>query len=105
MPLIYLSGALISLGVWPVRHPYIDTVCPYVLKDSLNCDTWVAQSVKHLDFGSGHDFMVHGLQADSVEPAWDSASPSLSAPPPRPPSLAPAHHAVSFKINKLRKIL
>ena len=39
-----------------------------------------------LDFGSGHDFVVReiephvGLCADSVEPAWDSLSPSLSAP-------------------------
>ena len=39
------------------------------------------------DFGSGHDLMVHefepfiGLCADSVEPAWDSVSRSLSAPP------------------------
>ena len=46
----------------------------------------MAQSVKHLalDFGSGHDLMVHesephnGLCNDSVEPAWDSVSLSLS---------------------------
>ena len=45
----------------------------------------VAQSVKHLtlDFGSGHDLIVCGLEphpglcAESVEPAWDSLSPSL----------------------------
>ena len=51
--------------------------------------TWVAQSVGclTLDFGSGHDLMVHefellvGLCADSLEPPWDSVSPSLSAPP------------------------
>ena len=51
---------------------------------------WVAQSVKCLilDFGSGHDLTGHesepcvGLCADSAEPAWDSLSPSLSAPPP-----------------------
>ena len=51
---------------------------------------WVAQSVERptLDFGSGHDLMVRGMEpcvwlcADSVEPAWDSPSPSLSAPPP-----------------------
>ena len=50
---------------------------------------WVSQLVKRptLDFGSGHDFTVHefkphlGLCADSMEPAWDSLSPSLSAPP------------------------
>ena len=38
-----------------------------------------------LDFGSGHDLRVHeikpsiGLYNDSVEPAWDSLSPSLSS--------------------------
>ena len=49
----------------------------------------VAQLVKclTLDFSSGHDLTVcemepHiGLCADSAEPAWDSLSPSLSAPP------------------------
>ena len=40
-----------------------------------------------LDFGSGYDLMVReietriGLCADSMESAWDSLSPSLSAPP------------------------
>ena len=50
---------------------------------------WVAQSVKHQipDLGSGHDLMVHRFEphvrfwADSVEPAWDPLSSSLSAPP------------------------
>ena len=45
----------------------------------------MAQSVKRptLDFGSGHDLVVCeiepwvGLSADSVEPAWDSLSPSI----------------------------
>ena len=46
----------------------------------------VAQSVKHptLGFCSGHDLMVcefEPFHTDSVEPAWDSLSPSLSAPP------------------------
>ena len=49
----------------------------------------MAQSVEHLilDFGSGHDLVVHGFELhmglcmDSVGPAWDSLSPSLSAPP------------------------
>ena len=49
----------------------------------------MAQLVKHLtlDFSSGHDLMVHefepciGLCDGSAEPAWDSLSPSLSAPP------------------------
>ena len=51
----------------------------------------MAQLVKRptLDFGSGHDLMVHefelhiGLFADSAEPA-EGFSPSLSAPPPPP---------------------
>ena len=44
------------------------------LRGSVKCLT--------LDFGSGHDFMVHGIEpcdrlcAHSVEPAWDSLSPS-----------------------------
>ena len=50
----------------------------------------MAQSVKHptLDFGSGHDLMVHefkprvGFSAESTEPAWDSLSLSLAAPLP-----------------------
>ena len=39
-----------------------------------------------LDFGSGHDFMVHEFQspvslcAESGKSAWDSPSPSPSAP-------------------------
>ena len=49
----------------------------------------MAQSVEHRTFGfvSGHDLMVcefepHvGLRADSVDPALDSLSPFLSAPP------------------------
>ena len=48
----------------------------------------MAQSVEHptLDFGSGHDLMAHeiksqvGFCTDSVEPTWDSLSPSLSLP-------------------------
>ena len=43
---------------------------------------WRAQSVKHptLDFGSGHDLRVNGIDpcvrlcTDSMEPAWDSLS-------------------------------
>ena len=49
----------------------------------------MAQSVKHptLGFRAGRDVMVHeieprvGLCTSSTEPAWDSLSPSLSAPP------------------------
>ena len=51
---------------------------------------WVAQPIKHLTlgFGSGSDLMVHEFEpgefklcAVSAEPAWDSLSPSPSAPP------------------------
>ena len=61
--------------------------------------TWVAQLFKclTLDFGSGHDLTVCGIEphiglhADSTEPAWDFLSPSLSALP----------SSLSLKINKL----
>ena len=51
---------------------------------------WLAQSVKPptLDVGSGHDLTVHGIRScvglhvDSMDPAWDSLSPSLSTLPP-----------------------
>ena len=52
-----------------------------------------------LDLGSGHGLTVceikpHvGLCADSVEPAWDSLSLSVSAPPLHA-------RALSLKINK-----
>ena len=50
---------------------------------------WVAPLVKRptIDFGPGHDLMTSefeppvGLWANSAESAWDSLSPSLSAPP------------------------
>ena len=51
-------------------------------------------------FNSGHDFTVCdiealvGLYTDSTEPAWDSVSPSLSAPP----LIA---HSLSLKTNTL----
>ena len=65
--------------------------------------TWVAQSVKQqTDFGSGHDLAVCGfepyigLHTDSVEPAWDSFSPPLSAPLPLILSLS-----LSLSVSKL----
>ena len=49
----------------------------------------MAQSFKRgtLDFGSGHDLMVGGIEpstgsALTVEPAWSSLSPSLCPVPP-----------------------
>ena len=49
----------------------------------------MAELVKRptLDFDSGHELTVHGIEpgiqlcADSAEPIWDSLSPSLSASP------------------------
>ena len=67
---------------------------------------WVAQSVKNstLGFGSGYDLTVHEIEpsvrllANSVEPTWDSLSPSLSLCLPAPRS--PCSHSLSRKINK-----
>ena len=58
----------------------------------------MAQLVKHttLDFGSGHDHMVHGFEpcirlcAESTDPAWNSLSP-LSLPLP---------YLLSFRLSK-----
>ena len=68
-----------------------------------NWDAWVTESVKHLtvDFGADHALTVYefepcvGLSADSVEPAWDSLSLSLTAPP-----LLVLCLSLSHKINK-----
>ena len=57
---------------------------------------WVTQSVEHptLDFSLGHDLTVLGigphvgLCTDSMEPSWDSLSPSLSDPLPLAVSLS-----------------
>ena len=59
------------------------------MKFAISRGVWVAQSGKCLtpDFGSAHDLSVcefephTGRQTVSEEPAWDSLSPSLSAPP------------------------
>ena len=63
----------------------------------------MAPSVKRtmLNFGSSHDLMVHvfepcmGLCNDNSKPAWDSVSPSLSAP-----RLLASLCVLSLKINK-----
>ena len=68
-----------------------------------------AQSVKHptLDFSSGYGLTVceSGLHVrlctDSMEPAWDSPFPSLSAPPPFTLALSLSLSlSVCLKINK-----
>ena len=55
--------------------------------------TWLTQSVQHptLDFGSGHNFTVHG-----IEPA-SGLLEILSLPLSAPPLLM---HVLSLKINK-----
>ena len=65
--------------------------------------TWVAQLVKHLalDFGSGHDVTVHGIEpreglcTDSVEPAWTVSLPV---------SLPLSHFCVLFPSLSLSRI-
>ena len=67
--------------------------------------SWGAQSVEHpaLDFSSGHELTVReieprvGLCVDSSEPAGDSLSPSLSAPPLL---MCTCSLSLSLKINK-----
>ena len=51
------------------------------LKTIKSRGTWVAQSVKCLELGSGHDLMVRGFKpAVSSEPASDPLLPSLPLP-------------------------
>ena len=60
-------------------------------------DAWAAQSVRHptsaqvmiLRFMSSSPVLGSVLTAQSLEPASDSVSPSLSAPPPLTLSLSP----------------
>lgn len=70
-----------------------DSIKQFMLLDVLSSrGTWVGQSVKHptLDFGSGHvsRSLVREIEpcvrlwSGSADPAWDSLSPSLSAPSP-----------------------
>ena len=65
----------------------------------------MAQSIGPLtlDFSLGHDLMVcefgpHAVCADSVELAWNSLSPSLSAPPSASLALT-----LSFSLSKINK--
>ena len=69
----------------------------------------MAQSVKRLtlDFGSGRDLRVNGIEphvglcAGSMEPAWDSLAPSVFAPPLLTRVLA---LSLFLKTNKLKKM-
>ena len=81
-------------------HSLFGNCSPTSIIKAIHGGAWVAQSLKRLtlDFGSGHDFMVHefescvGLCAVSVEPAWDSLSLFLCWSPTSP-----------LKINELKK--
>ena len=63
----------------------------------------MVQSIKTLDFGSGRELTVCGIEpcvglhTDNMEPAWDSRSLPLSLP-------LPYSFSLSLKINKLKKI-
>ena len=57
-----------------------------LVKNTSSEGVWVDQSIEHpaLDFGSGHDLTVHGMEprvglcTDSMQPAWECLSLSLS---------------------------
>ena len=76
------------------------------MKTKLDWDTWVAHSVECWipDFGSGHDLTVCGIEpciglhADNVEAAWDSLSPTLSAPP----HLCVGVHTLSVSLSQTK---
>ena len=79
-----------------------------LLEENIGRGTWVTQSVKRPtpDFGSGHDHRVCTfksrvrLYADSAEPASNSLSLSLSAPPH---SCALARALLSLKNKYVKK--
>ena len=85
-------GSELVLSFTPLKtiHPFflgIFDLQKSHLRYTLGAPGWLSQlSVLTLDFGLGHDLMVHrfvpniGLCTDSVEPAWDFLSSSLSDP-------------------------
>ena len=85
---------------------------PWHQEKIMKWGAWVAQLVEQptLDFSSGRGLMVCGIEpciglhSDSVEPAQNSLSPSLSLnlSLALSPSLCPSP-ALSLKINKLKK--
>ena len=58
------------------------------IKAKTGAPEWLSRLSIRLHFGSGHDLRVPEFEShvdlhnDSMEPAWDSLSPSPSAPPP-----------------------
>ena len=83
---------------------------PFPCKKRKLWDTWVAQSVKHLtsarvmmwQFLSLSPESGSVLTAESLEPASDYVSPSLSTPPPLVLCLCPSLSL--SKINKQKNI-
>ena len=73
----------------------------------------MAQSVKHLTLGFtlAHDLIVCGIEPcvelciDSVEPAWNSLSPSLSVPLPHSLSRNQTLNSIEFPYLKKNRAL
>ena len=75
------------------------SVCMYIKNMSSGVLGWLSWLSVRLNFGSGHDLMVHeiephiGFCADSTEPSWDSLSLPL-------PCLHAHKLSLALKINK-----
>ena len=84
------QGGAKRSGVAAKSTPFLGCRAPGCVPLRLPWGAWGAPSVKPLtpDFSSGHDLTVFEMEPcvrlcdDTVEPAWDSLSPSPSAPPP-----------------------
>ena len=85
---------------------------PECFKGTILGGTWVSQLVKRptLDFSSGQDLRVLGFEpcarlcTNSVEPAWDSLSPSL-CPSPAPSLVLTLSKQIKLKKKKRGTIL
>ena len=80
-PSFSLHTSLSQFGLQHVKYSFLKI-------GRIGAPGWLSRL--SIDFGSGHDLMVHGfeprmsssvLTAQSLESASDSVSPSLSAPP------------------------
>ena len=87
--LIHLAAHTALLETFQVMAAFFAHVTSFCIKVSFR-GTWVAQSVKPppltsaqvvISRSAGEIESCIGLCADNSEPAWDSLSPSLSAPP------------------------